>query len=323
MVLYYGRLLRYALSARPKVFHILWNNKLQTLDRTVLMLYYKLLRKKVVLTVHNVNAGWRDSNDTRWNTMTLNAQYRLADHLFVHTHSMQRDLESDFSVPASKVTVITYGIDVHAPHTALTPAQAKQRLGIGPRERTMLFFGHIAPYKGLEHLVTAFERLTAQHDGYRLIIAGNPKGSAAYWSDIQRRIGGAARERIVQQIEFIPDDEIEVYFKAADVLVLPYLRIYQSGVLFLGYSFGLPAIVADVGSLSEEVIDGENGYIFRAADSMELARTLERYFSSELFRDLSDRRERIRDTAARRHSWDTVGEITERVYRDLLDRTPR
>ena len=47
--------------------------------------------------------------------------------------------------------------------------------------------------------------------------------------------------------EFIPDDETEIYFKAADVLVLPYRDIYQSGVLFLGHSFGLPVLAADVG----------------------------------------------------------------------------
>ena len=51
---------------------------------------------------------------------------------------------------------------------------------------------------------------------------------------------------MIQRIEYIPDEETEVYFKAADVLILPYVHVFQSGVLFLGYSFGLPAIAADV-----------------------------------------------------------------------------
>src|SRR5258706_4882288 len=54
---YYCRLIRYAWRARPQVFHILWNNKFEVIDRTLLMLYYKALRKKIVLTAHNVNAG--------------------------------------------------------------------------------------------------------------------------------------------------------------------------------------------------------------------------------------------------------------------------
>src|SRR6266567_4581402 len=61
---YYIRLIRYAATARPKLFHILWNNKFQFFDRTLLMLYYRLLGKKVVLTAHNVNAGKRDANDS-------------------------------------------------------------------------------------------------------------------------------------------------------------------------------------------------------------------------------------------------------------------
>ena len=56
------------------------------------------------------------------------------------------------------------------------------------------------------------------------------------------------RDRVIERIEYVPDEETELYFKAADVLVLPYTRVFQSGVIFLGYSFGLPAIAADVGN---------------------------------------------------------------------------
>ena len=59
---YYWRLACYSARAKPKIFHILWNNKFQLLDCTLLMLYYKLLRKRIVFTAQNVNAGKRDSN---------------------------------------------------------------------------------------------------------------------------------------------------------------------------------------------------------------------------------------------------------------------
>ncbi len=65
-------------------------------------------------------------------------------------------------------------------------------------------------------------------------------------------------KHIVSRIGFVPDDEVELYFKAADVLVLPYANISQSGVLFLGYGFGLPLIAADVGSLKEKIVLGKN-----------------------------------------------------------------
>src|ERR1700745_1034426 len=68
--LFYVRLLRYVATARPKIFHILWNNKFQFFDRTLLMLYYRLLGKKIILTVHNVNASKRDSKDSALNRRT-------------------------------------------------------------------------------------------------------------------------------------------------------------------------------------------------------------------------------------------------------------
>ena len=96
--MYYARLIRYAATAKPRIFHILWNNKFESFDRTLLMLYYKVLGKKIVLTVHNVNAGRRDSKDTRLNRLTLRIQYRLADHIFVHTEKMKRELIEEFGV---------------------------------------------------------------------------------------------------------------------------------------------------------------------------------------------------------------------------------
>jgi len=92
VLIYYTRLIRYAATAEPKIFHILWNNKFEFFDRTLLMLYYKLLRKRIVLTLHNVNAARRDSKDTRLNRLTLRIQYRLADRIFVHTESMKLEL---------------------------------------------------------------------------------------------------------------------------------------------------------------------------------------------------------------------------------------
>src|ERR1700746_3800939 len=83
--IYYAKLIRYAATAKPRIFHILWNNKFELFDRTVLTLFYRLLGKRTVLTVHNVNAGKRDSKDTQLNRLTLRIQYRLADHIFVHT----------------------------------------------------------------------------------------------------------------------------------------------------------------------------------------------------------------------------------------------
>ncbi|HTE90825.1 MAG TPA: glycosyltransferase family 4 protein [Terriglobales bacterium] len=318
---YYVRLVRYAATARPKVFHILWNNKFQLVDRILLMFYYKALGKRVVFTAHNVNAGERDSNDSWLNRCALKIQYTLSDHIFVHTDGMKGELGTEFSIPKRKISVIPFGINNTVPNTSLSSAEAKCGLGIDSSDKAVLFFGNIAPYKGLEYLVAAFSDLVREDRSYRLIIVGKPKGSEDYWKQIQETIARSCiRDRVIEKIEYVPDETTELYFKAADVLVLPYAQVFQSqsGVLFLGYSFGLPAIAADVGSLREEIIEGKTGFVFRPQDSFDLARTIERYFASDLFLNLEGRRTEIKEYANERYSWDKVAKITTAVYSDLL-----
>jgi D-inositol-3-phosphate glycosyltransferase len=316
---YYFRLVCYAVRAQPKIFHIFWNNKFEFFDRTLLMLYYKLLGKKLIFTAHNVNIRKRDCTDTWLNRFSLRVQYQLVDHIFVHTERMKQELLSDFGIQERKVSVIPFGINNTVPNTGMTTLDAKGMLGISTSDKTMLCYGQIAPYKGLEYLISAFTELLKRDRNYRLIIAGKPKWNEIYWNQIvQVMIDRGVRERVIERIEHVPDEETELYFKAADVLILPYVRIFQSGVLFLGYSFGLPVIAADVGSLKQEIVEGKTGFVFRAQDSSDLARKIENYFNSELFHNLETRRSQIRQHANERYSWEKVAAITTAVYSNLL-----
>jgi D-inositol-3-phosphate glycosyltransferase len=316
---YYIKLISYAAKAQPELFHLLWNNKFELFDRTLLTLYYRMLGKKITLTVHNVNAGKRDLNDSFLNRLSLKIQYNLCHHIFVHTEGMKSELAADFRIPNGKISVLSFGINNTVPSTNLASAQAKRRLGVSSSDKTMLFFGNIAPYKGLEYLISAFTELLNKDRSYRLIIVGRPKGSEGYWKQIHEGIArSGVRDRIIQRIEYIPDEETESFFKAADVLVLPYTRIFQSGVLFLGYSFGSPAIAADVGTLKEEIIEGQTGFVFKQQDSSDLASKIDKYFKSELFHDLEARRGEIKKFANERYSWDKVARIITAVYSNLL-----
>jgi len=318
VLIYYVKLVRYAATARPKIFHILWNNKFELFDRTLLMLYYKLLNKKLVLTVHNVNRGKRDVKDSFRNRLSLRIQYRLADHIFVHTNQMKMELMREFRVSTGRTSVIPFGINNAAPNTELSALEARKRLGLRQYEKVILFFGNIAPYKGLEYLTSAFQRLNGQSH-FRLIIAGWPKNCAEYWRAIRDSIEDDVRNgRVVLKAEYIPDEDTEVYFKAADAFVLPYRHVYQSGVLFLGYSFGLPVLAADVGSLKEDIVEGKTGFVFKPEAPADLASTIEKYFRSDLYARLAENRQPIREFALAHHSWQQVGEITMGVYADLL-----
>jgi D-inositol-3-phosphate glycosyltransferase len=288
----------------------------------VLMLYYKALGKKIVFTAHNVNAGKRDSRDSKLNRFSLRIQYSLSDHIFVHTERMKSQLVHEFEQNPQTISVIPFGINNAVPDTPLTCRDARRRLEIGDSEKVILFFGALKSYKGLEHLISAFHDLGSRDSRVRLVIAGEPKkGHEDYFDTIQQAIRqNPHRERILTRFGFIRDEDVEIYFKAADVAVLPYTAIFQSGILFMAYSFGVPAITADVGSFREDIVEGRTGFISPSYKAEDLAHTIHRFFESELFGKLATARQQIRDYARSRNSWDAVGESTLKIYKGLLVR---
>jgi len=302
------------------VLHILWNSKIELFDRTLLMLYYKALGKRIALTAHNVNQAKRDSQDNWLNRVTLRIQYHLADHLFVHTQKMKDELLKDFGVADQSVTVIRHPINDAFPDTGLISSEAKSRLGLGESDKTILCFGRIKPYKGIEYLLSALQRLAAEDGQYRLIIAGEvQKGNEKYLESLVQAMSREIENgQVILKTEFIPDEDMEIYLKAADVLVLPYKAIFQSGVLFLGYSFGLPVIVTDVGSFREEVVEGVTGYLCKPGDPLDLARAIETYFASDLYRNLGTKRQEIKNHADTHHSWSAVANLTRKTYERML-----
>jgi glycosyltransferase involved in cell wall biosynthesis len=318
ILVYYARLIRYAVSARPSVFHILWNNKFELFDRTILMAFYRLTGKQVVLTAHNVNTAARNRNDSWLNRLSLRTQYRLCQHIFVHTDAMKRQLVAEFGVAPARVTVIPFGINDTIPKSGMTALDARRHLGIGSGERTLLFFGQIAPYKGLEYLIEAMSILASAGKSIRLVIAGKVKrGSEGYWNSVERSISEFGLERsVMQAIRFIPDDQVEPYFAAADALVIPYVDIFQSGVPFLAFSFGLPVIATDVGSLREDVTR-ETGLLCPPKDPAALARTITEFYGARSHWASAGTRAHIRRFAEEHHSWETVSGLTTAVYDGL------
>ena len=325
LLVYYAKLIRYVARPRPKILHILWNYKLELFDRTILMLYYKASGKKIVFTAHNVNQARRDSKDSWLNHTTLKIQYWFCDHIFVHTQKMKQELCKDFDVAEEAVTVIRYPINNAFADTELTPVGAKRRLGLKEDEKAILFLGRIVPYKGIETLLDAFRLLLADKQAkYRLIVAGEPKkGSEQYLKGIQGFVNrNFDSGQLILRMQFIPDDQMEWYLKGADVLVLPYKEIFQSGVLFLAYTFGLPVVATDVGSFREEIVEGSTGFLCKPGDPAELAKAVETYFRSDLFKNLKVRRRELQDYARTNHSWEAFAELTCNAYAKILARNP-
>lgn len=141
----------------------------------------------------------------------------------------------------------------------LTFEEAKQKLNLNPDIRYLLFFGFIRDYKGLDLLINAFADERLREFRVKLLIAGEYYSSSEPYLTLIKELN--LEDRIELRTDFIPDDEVNLYFSAADMVVQPYKSATQSGVTQVGYHFNKPMLVTNVGGLSEIIPDGKIGYV--------------------------------------------------------------
>jgi glycosyltransferase involved in cell wall biosynthesis len=142
--------------------------------------------------------------------------------------------------------------------------------------RTILFFGIVRPYKGLEVLLEAMPIVLGQVD-CKLIIAGE------FYEPVDKYLSSIRRLGLEPYVEvndrYVPNEEIPKLLERADVLALPYRDATQSGVLRMAVSSGLPVVASDVGAFADEIVDGVTGLLVKPEDPNSLARAFVRYFN--------------------------------------------
>ena len=225
--------------------------------------------------------------------------YAQMDAVIVHSAHGARRLREEAGVPAERIHVIPHGAFDHL--AALEAGPLPDGLTRG-RRPVVLFLGLIRPYKGLDVLLDAWRRLSPDAE---LWIAGMPRMDVAALRD-------ASPSSVRWIPRFVSDAEVAALFRAADVAVLPYREIDQSGVLFSALAFGTPMILSDVGGFPEVAATGAADLV-AAGDAGALAGAL-----GALLADPGRRGEMAaaaRAAAAGTYSWDDIARRTLEVYR--------
>jgi glycosyltransferase involved in cell wall biosynthesis len=299
------------------VVHFQWSLGARN-DRMEWPLLRRLMRKPIVYTAHDVlphEAAIMGESHARW-------IYHQADALIVHGEQLKQLMVERFDVASSKVHVIPLGNFIFMADTPgeWSQAAARASLDFGPRDRVVLFFGLIREYKGLDVLVEACRIVQARGlpagEKLRLIIAG--RDFRDHWREgrYESLIRDAGlSDSVSLHLRHIEMTEVARFFRASDVVAVPYRRGSQSGVLQLAYAFGKAAVATRVGSLSEVPSDGVTSFV-EPGNAEALADELHRLLSNE------DARERMgaagRVYAERTLSWETIVEKTRRVYDSVL-----
>jgi glycosyltransferase involved in cell wall biosynthesis len=183
------------------------------------------------------------------------------------------------------------------------------RRSLGLTRPTVLFFGYVRAYKGLNYLLRAMPLVLERVD-VDLLIVGEFYDDRQRYDRIIEETGTGEHVRIVS--EHVPDESVGEYFSASDLVVLPYVSATQSGITQIAFAFGLPVVSTDVGGLTEVVRDGETGYIVRPGDEKDLAAAIVRFFTG-------GDAERLKRNVATEAQRDRAGELMRAAVRDFLE----
>jgi glycosyltransferase involved in cell wall biosynthesis len=192
------------------------------------------------------------------------------DGFIVMSDAVLKDLLS--IKPDAKYIRVNHPVYNHFP--APIPQETAQRtLNLDPTKKTILFFGFIRAYKGLDLLIQAMDLLD---NSYQLIIAGEVYGSFDTYQELIDN--STAKSRIALYNQYIGDNEVSDYFSAADVCVLPYKSATQSGITSIANHYNLPIIATNVGGLKETIHHLKTGLIVDKPEVSQIADSIKTYF---------------------------------------------
>jgi glycosyltransferase involved in cell wall biosynthesis len=294
-------------SIRPQVMDIQWfvpQHGFVLIPLILFLKYWFRSKAKVFLTVHNVQPHESRLLDRFLSRLA----FRFSDRLLVHAEKLRDEAVEHFGQAPRKIAVIPHGICADA-ELGYGPAEARAHLGIKEKQ-VLLFFGYVRPYKGLGDLIEAF-RIVAEKFDVALAIGGEFFTAVEPYQEQLRSTGLEHRTYLFPR--YISSEEVPIFFKAADLLVQPYIKFSgQSGVTQTAYLHSLPVIATDVGGLPELVIHGETGILVQPGNPKELALAIE-----ALLRDERKRRclglngKKLLDTNL---TWDRVTQTMLKIY---------
>ena len=250
----------------------------------------------ILFICHNIV----DHESYLFSKLCTRAVLSKGDYFFVHSESDGKKLQT--LVPAARITHAFHPIYDFFNTSLMSRAEAQLKLEL--HGDTILFFGFIRPYKGITELLRAMPLILRERPITLLVVGEFWEGREAFLQLVRE----LQIEHAVKVIDkYIPNEDVGLYFSAADLLVLPYISGTGSGIVQVAWGLEKPVVATRVGSLPEVVEDGTTGYLVNPGNSQELAQAIVRFFAEgkgpEFIRNIRLTKERF--------SWDRLVALIE------------
>ncbi|PSB11201.1 hypothetical protein C7B62_06525 [Pleurocapsa sp. CCALA 161] len=263
------------------VFHLHWTNyilreanNLEDAERLKNIFIKKLFEflaagGSLIWTIHNVLP--HDCLYLKQEIELRNIICIAASKIYIHSASSLPEIKKHLNVPSEKVVVIPHGNYVGVYPNTITREEARKHFNFTSEQTVFLFLGQIRKYKGVEDLIIAFNQVQKKFSHTHLLVAGKPMDQINLEElDIEPE----TKSRITLIERYILDNELQLFFNAADATVLPYQKILTSGSLLNAMSFGCPVIAPRVGMTKEILESGSNGFLYELRDTASLTQVM-------------------------------------------------
>jgi glycosyltransferase involved in cell wall biosynthesis len=228
---------------------------------------------RLVLVVHDASA--HPGEDFGIRSWMLRREVAAADRVIALSRHVARQLSELHRYPPERIHESELG------NSLMDSVFAAPRRFPEGRKFRLLFFGRLLPYKGIDLLVEAYQRLRPRHPEVVLRVIGPGKPP--------KSLSGELPPDVSLEAGWIPDERIPGILAEADLLVLPYIEASQSGVVGMAAAAALPTVATPVGGLPEQVIDGETGIVAEAVSAEAVAAAIERLLTDRaLYRQCSE-----------------------------------
>ncbi len=275
-----GHLENRAVSAVPGTLNIHWTTPILQyaagpyraaieLDRFSAALHkFRSAGGRLVWTLHNVLP--HEANHVWAETQLAQLLADRADSIHALAEITARQASEVLRLDPRKVVVIEHSSYLGRYPQWISREAARAQLGFGPDDKVLVALGGIRPYKGLGRLLDVFHELAEEDPSLTLLVAGKP-AQTQETAGLERRCEQSPR--VISEFSHVPDDQLQVWFGAADLAVLPYSRILNSGVFWLAQTFGLPIVGPRTGALLD-LADEPHVRLFNPRDDRSLKETL-------------------------------------------------
>lgn len=272
----------------------------------------KKQEKKLVITIHDI----LPFNKKFYDYFFHNKIYGLADAIILQTDENVSKFHDIFPKIQSPVYMVPHGHFMNYAKV-LDMQMARKKLNLPEKEFIYLFFGQIKKVKGVDVLLKSYADLLKNHPEIKkntlLVIAGNTwkEDSNKYFSLVKQE---HLDEYVHMDIRYIPDDQVDLFYSAADVCVLPYLEVYQSGVLQLTYAHHRVPIATDLRAFTD-IINPQIGFICRSNDIQALSNAMRIAYNKK--NELETMANCGYNYIATRFDWDNIAIKVKEIYTEV------